>query len=130
MEVLVYLAEVVGSFLLWIAVPVLVTLFFGMILRRLDVRWTREGEDYRAEAIAKAEQDIYFTMWSRNPCWEANNCSHEDRVNCKAYQQSDKPCWEVYRTNGSFSNSCADCSYREKVLIKIDTESIGEPHAN
>lgn len=130
MELLVYLAEVAGSLVLWIAVPVIITLFFGMILRRLDIRWTKEGQENRAEAIAKAEQDIYFTIWSRNPCWETNNCSPEARVNCKAYQQSEKPCWEVYRKNGTFSKNCADCSYREKVLVSLDTESIGELHGN
>lgn len=125
----IYLAEFLVSLVAWIAIPAIITAFFGYILRRLDVKWTREGEDKRVEAITKAEQDIYYTIWSRNPCWEANNCSPEDRVNCKAYQQSEKPCWEVYRKNGTFNKNCADCSYREKILV-MDTDSIGELHEN
>ena len=29
----------------------------------------------------------------------------------KAYLQAEKPCWEVFRVNGSYSKSCAQCQY-------------------
>ena len=111
---------VILGFLIRIGIPVVLTMLLAWILRKLDAQWRDDAISYREEAITKAEQDIYYTIWARNPCWENNDCSPETRLKCKAYQQNEKPCWEVYRTNGSYSKNCESCEFREKVLIKID----------
>lgn len=120
MDGITTLGGVILAFLVRIGIPLGLTLLLSWLLRRLDAQWRDEAMDYKAEAITKAEQDLYFTVWSRNPCWEHNECDPEERLRCKAYQQADKPCWEVYRTNGSYNKECVDCEYREKVLIKIE----------
>jgi len=120
MEGLATFGGVILGFLIRIGIPLALTILLSWLLRRLDAQWRDEAIGYKAEAISKAEQDIYYTIWSREPCWEANNCSPEARARCKAYLQSEKPCWEVYRSNGSFSKSCASCQYREEALLKIE----------
>jgi hypothetical protein len=108
------------GFLIRIGIPISLTILLSWLLRKLDAQWRDEAIGYKSEAISKAEQDIYFTIWSRNPCWEVKNCSPEDRARCKAYLQAEKPCWEVFRVNGSYSKSCAQCQYHKESLIKIE----------
>lgn len=120
MEGVATFGGVIIGFLIRIGIPLVLTILLSLLLRRLDAQWRDEAIGYQAEAINKAEQDIYFTIWSRTPCWEEKNCSPEERARCKAYLQSEKPCWEVYRNNGSYSKSCTTCQYREKALLKIE----------
>ena len=120
MEELATIGGVLLAFLVRIGIPLGLTMLLSWLLKRLDAQWRDEAMNYKAEAITKAEQDLYFTIWSRNPCWEDKQCDPADRLRCKAFLQSEKPCWEVYRTNGSYNKNCEGCEYREKILISLD----------
>jgi hypothetical protein len=120
MEELATFGGVLLAFLIRIGIPLGLTILLSWLLKRLDAQWRDEALNYKAEAITKAEQDLYVTLWARNPCWEDKQCDPEDRLRCKAFLQSQKPCWEVYRTNGSYNKSCDGCEYREKIMISFD----------
>jgi hypothetical protein len=126
MEGLAVFGGIVLGFILRIGLPIALTFLLGWFLRKLDAKWREEGIDHVAEAVSRAEQDLYFTLWSSAPCWEQNECPPEERIKCKAYQDSNQPCWETFKTNGSLSKSCASCSYREEIMLAANKKRIAK----
>ena len=45
------------------------------------------------------------------PCWEITRCSEDRRVNCSAFIDKAKPCWELNRMicNRASGRICEDC---------------------
>jgi MerR family transcriptional regulator/heat shock protein HspR len=44
------------------------------------------------------------------PCWNLLPCSEEDRKNCSAYTNTDKPCWSVEHKADKCKNvDCREC---------------------
>lgn len=126
MEGIATFGGIVLGFIIRIGIPLALTFLLGSILRRLDAKWRDEGYDYMTEAVTKAEKDMYFTLWSSAPCWEQNECPPEERIKCKAYQEANKPCWEVFRNNGSFSKACATCEYREELMLTSEKKKVAK----
>lgn len=100
MEWLTTTFAMILGILLRIAVPILVTILIITILKRLDERWKQET-DVEADQMAKA----------RNVrCWDMNNCPADQLAKCKAYQDPNTPCWQVFRQeNGRLQERCIGC---------------------
>ena len=80
--------------LLRIGIPLGLTFLLARFLRRLDAKWRAEASEvHPGEAIM-------FELWLKNPCWDEFDCTKEQCENCAAYNQKEKPCWEVFRVNG------------------------------
>ena len=62
MEGLATFGGVVIAFLIRIGIPLSLTILISWLLKRLDAQWRDEAMNYKAEAILKAEQDLYFTV--------------------------------------------------------------------
>lgn len=58
-----------------------------------------------------------------SPCWEIKGCPMEKRVNCSAYMDRTKPCWE--RANTACSKDLDHCSSCEVFL-----QAMKEANAN
>ena len=98
--------------LLRIAVPILVTLLFIALLKWLDERWKREA-DQGADQLVKA---------GNIGCWKINNCPKEKLAKCKAYQNADIPCWQVFREeNGKLQERCIGCEVFRHSPIPVTT---------
>lgn len=106
MEVL----EIVFGLVLRIVLPVGATVGVALLLKRLDERWRKESlQDALALAgITKPIQSV--------ACWEAHGCKPENRQNCKAFNNPERPCWEVMSLNGHMQESCKDCPFR---MVKL-----------
>lgn len=103
------------GFVLRIGIPLAVTIMISWGLRHLDARWRQEA----TEAHSRREAAL-VNIWISQPCWKANACSKQARAKCKAHQQRQLPCWEVYRVNGTLSKRCLECSYRQELPIPIE----------
>jgi hypothetical protein len=98
--------------LLRVAVPVLVTLLFITLLKWLDERWKQEA-DPGAEQLVKV---------GNVGCWEINNCPKEKLAECKAYQNSNTPCWQVFRKkNGRLQERCIGCEVFRHAPMPVTT---------
>jgi hypothetical protein len=85
-----------------ILVPVVLTSILVVLLGRLDARWKAEAQKQLANPRLSAAQ---------KPCWEVRGCSEESKKNCRAYANSDVPCWQVYRNkNGDLREGCLGCT--------------------
>lgn len=132
MEELATFGGIILGLLIRIGLPLGLTFLLGWFLRRLDAKWRAEAMHEKAEAISQTreisglEQDFLYTIWSSDPCWVENNCPPEERIKCEAFQQADKPCWEVFRNNGSFSKECTECAYREELMRAVEQNKIGK----
>lgn len=88
-----------------VGIPLGLTIFIGWLLYRLDKRWLSQGEEMNASVVQ-----------ARNTgCWKVNGCSVENRARCRAYQQQEIPCWQVFRRkDGRLKDSCLGCKvFRE-----------------
>lgn len=86
--------------ILRIAVPVVVTIAIIGILKWLDERW-------KVEAHVGCSPQVKV---GNVGCWEINNCPEENRKGCKAYNNPDQPCWQVFRDkHGRLQESCIGC---------------------
>jgi hypothetical protein len=105
---------VVAGLLLRIGIPLGVTLLVGWLILRMDARW-------QAEAAETLEiQNALFetaTPDSLPTCWEYMNCPPRIRENCPAYAETEIPCWELLRANGSLQPNCRGCTYRDAILL-------------
>lgn len=112
-------AAVFLGILLRFGVPILITFGLAQLLRKLDERWRKEAEEEVTQAKYHAQQAALVQMWLQQPCWEIKNCSKEQRSLCKAFQEKDIPCWEIYRSNGSLSVRCQNCEYHQTLSNSV-----------
>ena len=93
--------------LLRFGTPVLLTVLLILGLSKLDKHWQAEAQKQLA------------VVGARNiGCWEINECAPDKRKGCQAYQQPDKPCWQVFReSSGILKERCLACKvFREAPL--------------
>ncbi len=110
------LAVILG-FVLRLGIPFLVTLFFVRLLRRLDERWQREGAVEVSEAFREAP------LFSALRCWIANDCPPEQQENCPAFIEAVRPCWQVYRENGSVKQECLECEVFQQAPVPVSAQT-------
>ncbi|MDH5507479.1 MAG: hypothetical protein OEZ02_09685 [Anaerolineae bacterium] len=110
------------GFALRIAVPIGITVLLACYLRRLDARWQAEAKQMQDHALGAVQSP------PAQSCWEYKNCSPDVRTQCLAHQQTEIPCWEVFKNNGSLRKLCQDCDYRLSTLIPAAglSSSIGD----
>jgi hypothetical protein len=98
--------------LLRIAVPLVVTILIFTVLKRLDEHWKREA-DIRPDQQVKP---------GNVGCWEFNSCPEKARAACKAYQNPDSPCWQVFRDkNGRMQERCIGCDVFRHAPVPVTT---------
>ena len=98
--------------LLRIAVPLLATLLVVFLLKKLDERWKKESD------IGVGQQVRVGNVG----CWELNSCPKEKRALCKAYQNQDTPCWQVFREkNGRLQERCIGCDVFRQAPVPVTT---------
>lgn len=124
MEELQIIAAVIAGLLLRIGLPVGLTFLLAHFLRKLDSRWREEAEQQVVERKKLEQQQILLNLWLDQPCYSIMNCSDEQKQNCDAYNQREKPCWEINRSNGSMAQRCKDCQYRKELNYVIDSVRI------
>lgn len=113
MEGLLETGAVVLGFLLRLGIPILVTLLVVRFLRRLDERWQREGS-VEAKAASR-EVPLFDTL----RCWVTNDCSPEQKKTCPAFLEAVRPCWQVYRVNGSMKKECLECEVFQQAPVPV-----------
>lgn len=100
MEWLNTTVAVILLFLLRVGIPIAITIAFIGLLKWLDERWKKEA-DIESSQLVKV---------GNVGCWEINNCPEKKRAGCKAYNNPDKPCWQVFRDkNGRLQERCIGC---------------------
>ncbi len=100
MEWLTTVYAIILLVLLRVAIPIAVTITFIKVLKWLDERWQKEADLESAQVIKVGNVG----------CWEFNNCSEAQRESCMAYNNPDKPCWQVFREkNGRLQERCIGC---------------------
>ena len=119
MNELTITAAVLFGILLRFGIPIAITFGLAWLLRRLDERWRNEAEQEAVQEKYKTQQAALLQMWLQQPCWEINNCSKEQQALCKAFQQKEIPCWEMFRANGSLSPRCKNCEYQKTLSEAI-----------
>jgi hypothetical protein len=98
--------------ILRVAVPIIATFLIVFFLKRLDERWKSET-DIGAGQLVKA---------GNVGCWDINNCPGEKRATCKAYQNPDTPCWQVFREkNGRLQERCIGCDVFRHAPVPVTT---------
>jgi hypothetical protein len=99
--------------LLRIGIPLGLTFLLARFLRRLDAKWRAEASELQPG------EAIMLELWLKNPCWDELDCTKEQCENCTAYNQKEKPCWEVFRVNGRLRSECQECEYRNELLLPV-----------
>lgn len=100
MEWLTTVPAMILLVLLRVAIPIAVTLTFIKVLKWLDERWKQEADFEGAKVVQVGNVG----------CWEINVCPAEQRAACMAYNNPDKPCWQVFREkNGRLQERCIGC---------------------
>jgi len=106
MDTIIALLFVITGLLIRLAVPIALTALLIISLRKLDARWQKEAE-LQPMATASVE------------CWNAKNCSPEQRENCMAYQTA-VPCWQAKRLpNGYLREECLSCEIFTKAPLPV-----------
>jgi hypothetical protein len=97
--------------LIRVAVPLIVTFLFVFFLKRLDERWKRESD-----------VDGQLVKAGNVGCWDINKCPQEKRAACKAFQNPDTPCWQVFREkNGRLQERCIGCDVFRHAPVPVTT---------
>ncbi len=97
---------VITGVALRLALPILVTAFVIVVLRRLDSHWQSEAR-FAPLKVEKPE------------CWKIRNCAPSQLKVCPAVK-SPMPCWQVFRaSNGYLREQCLTCD----VLIRAPLPS-------
>jgi len=97
--------------LIRVAVPLIVTFLFVFFLKRLDERWKRESD-----------LDGQLVKAGNVGCWDINKCPQEKRAACKAFQNPDTPCWQVFREkNGRLQERCIGCDVFRHAPVPVTT---------
>jgi hypothetical protein len=107
------LITIFSGLLLRLAVPILVTAITVLVLRRLDLRW--QAESLR-EALSAGGKSLSADQVR---CWDVFDCPKERRARCAAYQNPDKPCWEMIGPKGELMESCRRCPLRAYRLAEM-----------
>ena len=98
--------------LLRIAVPIIVTILFVFFLKKLDERWKLESDIGTGQLVRAGNVG----------CWDVHNCPAEKRASCKAYQNQDTPCWQVFRAeNGNLQERCIGCDVFRHAPVPVTT---------
>ena len=85
-------------------VPVLITIALIWLLSKLDTRWQKQAEEVRAKAVADGIIPVV-------KCWLLNDCPEAEYVNCAAYKEQGKPCWQHFRAkDGCLKKECINCN--------------------
>jgi hypothetical protein len=124
MEELQITAAVIAGLLLRIGLPVGLTFLLARFLRKLDSRWREEAEQKVIERKQFEQQQTLLNLWLDQPCYSIMNCTDQQKENCTAHSQTEKPCWEINRANGNLSQRCQDCEYRKELTLVIDSVKI------
>jgi len=104
---------VVGT-VIRLGIPIVITVFLVMWLRRLDESWSKEAEVNLAATVEIAKNI---------GCWEINECAIENRETCLAYAQPDTPCWQVYRSDdGQLNEKCLACQVFRSAPAVVTTD--------
>jgi hypothetical protein len=111
-EFIITISMVLGI-IMRIGIPIGITFLLAHFLRRLDSKWRDEASQ------AQPGESISRDLWLNNPCWGDMDCVEEQRKQCAAYNQTEKPCWEVFRENGSMDSKCWECEYRKELLLPV-----------
>ena len=106
MEPLRDIGLMVAGILLRIGVPLVATLLFAWLLRKLDERWQRQA------AAQKVGMRAVSLSGEGEKCWEAKDCPPEKRDKCPAYAKPETPCWHVFRGKDRLlRESCLGCAF-------------------
>lgn len=124
MEELITTAAVIAGILLRFGVPIGLTVLLARFLRKLDARWRDEAEQKAAEAILQSQRQTLLNLWLEQPCYTIKNCSAQQKENCRAFSQIEKPCWEIQKSNGSLSKACLECEYRKELVLAVEQEKL------
>lgn len=124
MEELQIIAAAIAGIFLRIGLPIVLTFLLARFLRNLDSRWREEAEQQVNDRKMLEQQHTLLNLWLEQPCHSIMNCSEEQKENCEAYNQTEKPCWEVQRANGNLARRCQDCDYRKELTFVIDSVNI------
>lgn len=116
METLPTLGALLVGVFIRIAIPAVITGVLVTLFTRLDAHWKTEAEQSATAAAPKGS-----LVYARNTgCWEVNGCSEEKRKNCRAYMNSDTPCWQVFRSrDGLLKQKCLTCQVFEKAPLPV-----------
>ncbi len=65
-------------------------------------------------------------LWTLFPCWDLKECSSEEREDCQATVDSQRPCWVLMKNKGCMSElDCRNCEvYRFGAYCTEDLKSI------
>jgi len=110
MEVLTPILVFLIGLLVRFAIPVVVTIGFILLLKRLDERWQEQAKPMLERGQAS------------NPgCWKMMNCSEENILQCSAYAHSEIPCWQHFRekNNGLLQERCLGCKVFNEAPVPI-----------
>lgn len=96
--------------LLRVAIPIAVTIAIIGLLKWLDERWKVEADVDSGQLVKVGNVG----------CWEINNCPEEKRKGCKAYNNPDLPCWQIFRDkNGSMQERCIGCDIFRQAPVPV-----------
>ncbi len=110
MEWLTTVSAMILLVLLRVAIPIAVTITFIKLLKLLDERWKRESDLEGAKVVQVGNVC----------CWEINECPAEQRAACNAYNNPDKPCWQVFRErNGRLQERCIGCDVFRNAPVPV-----------
>jgi hypothetical protein len=97
-----------------LAIPLLITAFAAWMLKRLDARWQQEAE----EAIELDTGQV--PLFDQLRCWVTNECPQENLAKCPAYQERNRPCWQIFREeSGQLRESCLGCDVFRKAPVPV-----------
>jgi hypothetical protein len=124
MEELQITAAVIAGILLRFGIPLGLTILLARFLRQLDSRWREEAEQKAIESQLQQQRQTILNLWLDQPCYSINNCTAQQKSICRAFSQTEKPCWEVKRSNGSLAPECLDCNYRQELVLAVEQEKL------
>lgn len=124
MEELQTTAAVIAGFILRIGIPIGLTFLLARFLRKLDARWREEAEQQAVEDKLLGQRETLLNLWLDQPCYEIKNCTAQQKSTCRAFSQTEKPCWEIQKSNGNLAKACQECEYRKELVLAIEQEKL------
>ena len=106
-------AVMIGLFALRCIVPLVLTVAFVHLMKRLLDRWAAEERPPQTVASLASQTSIPVATATPAPCiacWLFKNCSEEKRNACAAYRRQSIPCWQARLfEEGKLPDDCANC---------------------